>query len=259
MKGKLSWMVFSIIGGAIVAAVLIFVYFVMVKGMILSQLSVSALRPWMKFVLNYQHAEKYGTGSVTPFQLDFHLVEPMYTYSDLTGVECRTKALENIEKTYRSFNAILILNPSEVKYFNSKFGKYSTNKRILSKCGKGYCICAVHIDLKSGYYLNLREIDDSGECTFPSIVTGIDLRNCVGQTASKIMFIGCERVDKPLKYNDEDVKMIQFIYTRGIFFKGEKDDVEFSFIQNNDCFNGNCILILNECPISNKLLNNLNC
>ncbi len=162
MKGKLSWMVISIIGGVIVT-VGILVFFGFFSGGTLEMLiSSPAVKAYVQLASGINKAETTG-GSVLPgWSLDwtdcYHLSHQEYsggsieTWCDFYYSDSASK--HYWKKGYSSANVIFILNQGDIQKVSSKLVDRES-KDTLSVCkDSSYCLCLAQVRYYDRFFSN---------------------------------------------------------------------------------------------------------
>ncbi len=244
MRAKLSWMVFAIIGGVIVSGVLIFVYFFMVNGIIISEVSVGSIKSWSKLIGGLTEAKVSESSVVPMFSVEHHII-----YADACDPyipQCKPR-YNDYYKNIREGDIILILPKSTLE--NARITD-RMSRAAISSCENKYCYCAVHIKLNKDSMYIWKYWPNSNpagyyESTIPSIIYSNYILDNLLQY-SKVTILSCKGYDKPLIYDGHNVTGIQFFETRALFIHDTKNGFVITFIDPSDCSFKSCIMTSDE-------------
>lgn len=266
MNGKLSWMTFAIIGGVIVSAVLIFIYFVLFKGMMFSMLATGAIKPFSNLIMGMDQLSHSDSAIVTEFKVDYHPAM-IALFPDCVAVSEKAAVNGYADRnTMVNFNAILIFNSSEVYEIKNSnpLNLDSQSMYQISQCNNNYCYCAARISLDKGIGFKHKKVYDSGctmigpslmqklEILIPSIGTDFNLINCLNGKAHVRIFT-CKEEKYPLVLDGKNIKVIEYFYTKNLFLikqKNEDDNyfVDVKYVDPGDCDASSCVYITDSCP-----------
>ncbi len=229
--------------------------------MIISQLGVDIIRPWGQFMTKADEADITGSAVLIKYKVTYHLLGTLtggYKLSD-DDIKKLISSTENHDDI-DDFNAILVLDKDDKDKIIDNFKLDKGSVAQLKRCDDHkYCYCATRIYLTDNEGQEKIILDRDNEQTIftvPSIVTGDDFSvyDCLENKVKTIKFFACTGKDYQIKYGGSQVKIIQYFYTRTLFFNkdssSDKDVINIKFI--DDCgdfdLNKDCTIVTSECP-----------
>ena len=227
MKGKLSWMVISIIGGVIVTMGVIVFFSFFGSAILDSLIGGQAVKAWVQMGAGIQKAYTTG-GSVLPsWSLDW--LDCRFAEADYFGsCPCTFAKQANCESpphyfgktTIKQMDAILFLNKTTYNELRRiKMDSQSLN--ILGRCGcdSQNCNCMCVANIKSNSFDTVSNFRVTGTGLYVEDSTGYASKSCAWGTSSfitnaskfistigNIKMLQCQKIQLPVKVKTNKYK-----------------------------------------------------